>query len=146
MVLYKGDVREMSELENMLIRHEGIRLKPYIDSVGKTTIGVGRNLDDNGITKDEALFMLRNDIRYATVELFANYPWSYALDTKRQDALIDMVFNLGITRFGKFKKMIAAFEDKNYVVAAHEMLDSKWAAQVGARAKELANMVRHGED
>ncbi len=132
-------------LRKLLVRHEDIKLKLYRDSVGKMTIGVGRNLDDNGISKEEALHLLDNDLREITAELFAAYPWVSTLKVPRQDALIDMAFNLGLPRFGKFKKMLAALENQDYRVAALEMLDSKWARQVGNRAIELANMVEQGQ-
>ena len=132
-------------LEEMLIKHEGLKLKPYTDTVGKMTVGVGRNLDDNGISKDEALFMLRNDIETITGELSNSFPFVDGLCVARQDALINMAFNLGMPRFKKFKRMIAALRDGDFTQAACEMLDSKWAKQVGNRAIELADIIKTGE-
>lgn len=132
-----------NELRAMLIRQEGLRLKPYVDSVGKTSIGVGRNLTDNGILESEAYAMLDNDIAMHTAEavklpVFAN------LDSVRQDVLIDMVFNMGLPRVLGFKHMLAALAAKDWDGAADQMLESKWATQVGNRARELAQMVRTG--
>ena len=131
-------------LTDTLIRHEGMRLEPYQDTVGKLTIGVGRNLDDNGISREEALLLLSNDIDQARAELLSCYPWVASLNQTRQDALINMVFNLGMPRFSKFRKMLAAMEEGDFDQAAQEMLDSRWAEQVKGRAIELARRMAMG--
>ena len=133
----------IEQLKKMLIRHEALRLKPYKDSVGKLTIGVGRNLDDRGITEAEAMLLLSNDIGDALADA-KKFSWFGQLDSARQDVIVNMVFNLGLTRFSGFKKMIAALEHGNYPEAADQMLDSKWARQVGLRASELSQMMREG--
>ncbi len=130
----------------MLIRHEGLRLKPYKDSVGKLTIGVGRNLDDKGITKEEAMHLLLNDIYDTMSDLDRTLPWWRGLDEVRKAILINMCFNLGLPRLMTFRKMLKALEDRNYELAAKEMLDSKWAKQVGNRAIELSEMMRTGKE
>lgn len=127
----------------MLIRHEGLRLKPYKCTAGKLTIGVGRNLDDNGITEAEARMMLNYDIEMSRAPLL-KLKWFTELNTPRQDAVINMVFNLGFPRFMKFKKTIAYLEAKDYENAAVEMLNSTWAKQVGDRAVELAAIILSG--
>ena len=133
----------IEQLKKMLIRHEALRLKPYKDSVGKLTIGVGRNLDDRGITEAEAMLLLSNDIGSAMNDA-QSFPWFKALDSVRQDVVLDMLFNLGKQRFSGFRKMIIAIENTGYPRAADEMLDSKWAQQVGLRATELSQMMRTG--
>ena len=132
-------------LKNILIRHEGLKLKPYRDTKGKLTIGVGRNLDDVGISEDEAMYLLENDIRRAEETaghccaehgvLFESLPEDARL------VLIDMAFNLGY-RLKGFRKMFAAIKRGDFVEAAKEMLDSRWARQVGRRAEELAEIMR----
>ncbi|HYF56553.1 MAG TPA: glycoside hydrolase family protein [Salinarimonas sp.] len=134
----------MANLTQQLIRHEGLRLKPYRDTEGKLTVGVGRNLDDRGISESEALYLLANDIAIAEKDLDRNAPWWRQLSGPRRQALLNMVFNLGWPRLSGFRSMLAALQTGDYEVAAKEMLDSKWAAQVGNRAKELAGMVRSG--
>ncbi|GAB6191135.1 glycoside hydrolase family protein [Desulfocastanea catecholica] len=134
----------MSELQKMLIRHEGLRLQPYRCPAGKLTIGVGHNLDDNGISKEIAMVILQHDIAEHMAELNAAFPWIRSLNYARQDAMVDMAFNLGLPRFAKFKKMLAAMEAGDYATAHDEMLDSKWARQVGGRAQELARMTLTG--
>ncbi len=132
-------------LKAVLVRHEGLKLRPYRDTVGKLTIGVGRNLDDRGITKDEALYMLENDIRTAEEELDQRIPWWRELDDVRQEVLLNMAFNLGVPKLMKFKRFLKALKEGNYGQASDEMLNSLWAQQVGRRAKELAFAMRNGE-
>jgi lysozyme len=130
---------------NLIKKHEGKSLKPYKDTEGKLTIGYGRNLDDVGISEVEAQEMLLTDAlaaERAAVRLFKVYP---ELSITRQAVLINMMYNLGYNKLSGFKKMIAAVESKDYSKAASEMLNSKWAKQVGARAVELAEMMRGGE-
>ena len=133
------------DLIEQLKRHEGFRSKPYHCTAGKLTIGYGRNLDDVGISKTEAEQLLKNDIQQCINQLIARFPVVEKLDTVRFDCLINMCFNLGITRLSKFKKMWAAIEAKQYRRASEEMLDSKWANQVGVRAQELAYQMLTGK-
>lgn len=127
-----------------LMRDEGVRLKPYKDMVGKLTIGVGRNLDDVGITQVEAAHMLDGDIQRAASELDTQMRWWRNLDETRQRVLLNMAFNLGVSGLLKFKNTLAAVQAGKYADAAEGMLKSKWAEQVGQRAVRLANMMRGG--
>lgn len=131
-------------LRSQLERHEGLRLKPYRDTVGKLTVGYGRNLDDVGITPEEAELMLDNDI--STVERQLETVDEYqALDPVRQAVLANLCFNVGFKGIIGFKRMWRALAKRDYAGAAAEMLDSKWANQVGQRATELARIMRTGE-
>ena len=132
------------ELEQQLIKHEDLRLKPYRCTAGRLTLGVGRNLDDNGITKAEAMMMLRNDLTRTRFGLEKVFPGFLGLSRRRRMALIDMCFNLGLPRFLQFKKMLAAVVARDFSLAAEEMLSSAWAKQVGQRAQTLATMMREG--
>lgn len=134
-----------SRILDLLKIHEGVKLNPYTDTVGKLTIGIGRNLIDVGISKGEAEYLALNDISYHYEYLYKNYPWFKELDEVRQIALVDMQFNLGAVGFSKFKNMISALEKKNYAAAAFYALESKWADQVGKRAKDLSEMIRTAE-
>lgn len=127
----------------MLIRHEGLRLRPYKDSVGKLTIGVGRNLDDKGISEPEAMLLLSNDIGAALADA-KTLVWFNKLDSVRQDVIVNMIFNLGLPRFVGFKNTLRAIEMANWEEAVVQMLDSKWAKQVGKRAEDLAFMMMTG--
>jgi len=140
----KGEYKEL--VRKMLIRHEGLRLKPYRCSAGKLTIGVGRNIEDNGISEEEAYLMLENDIIEVRDSLEKKYNWFERLNEVRKAVVIDMAFNLGIPRFGAFKKTIALIESEDFEEAGKEMLRSKWAVQVGYRARELAEMMRSGKE
>ena len=134
----------MSRLQKMLIRHEGLKLKPYRDQMGKLTIGVGRCLDDVGISLDEALMMLDSDIKVATMEA-AKLKGFGSLNAPRQDVIISMIFNLGAGGFAKFTNLIKALAEEDYLEVSSQMLNSKWASQVGPRAAELAKIMRDGE-
>ncbi len=129
---------------SQLIRHEGFCAKPYKDTVGKTTIGYGRNLDDVGITKKEAEYLLMNDIasaEQAARNLFHQFDY---LNENRKAVLINMAFNMGEKGLGSFGKMRNYISAEDWKSAAKEMLASKWSEQVGNRAKELARMMENG--
>jgi lysozyme len=130
--------------KKLITGHEGLRLKPYKCTAGKWTIGVGRNLDDVGISEAEADVLLENDIDRVLSELERLDFWR-GLDSVRQVVLVDMCFNLGWPRLSGFSKMLAAIRNKDYSSAAVEMLDSRWAAQVGKRAVTLSKMMKTGE-
>lgn len=127
-----------------LIRDEGMELKPYRCTAGKLTIGVGRNLDDRGITRDEASYLLKNDIAICEKDLDRVVPNWRNLSDARQRVLINMAFNLGIARLSGFKKFIANIQMNDFKAAAREMMDSTWAKQVGQRAARLRDMMERG--
>jgi len=122
---------------------EGLRLFPYRCTAGKLTIGYGRNLDDVGISKEEAEYLLMKDLEKAEKEA-EKFPVFKKLNQARKDVLIEMVFNLGYARLYGFKKMFAALEKGDYSEAANQMLDSNWHKQVGKRAERLAYFMRIG--
>lgn len=137
-------VFDRGQLVAELIRDEGIRLKPYSDTVGKLTIGVGRNLDANGISRDEAMTLLQHDIDTAANDCRRSFPWWPSLDDTRQRVLLNMCFNMGLPTLLTFRRTLSAVADGDYNKAADGMLASKWAEQVGDRAKRLAAMMRTG--
>ena len=134
----------MDLLIEQLKKHEGFRAKPYLCTAGKLTIGYGRNLDDVGVTESEAAELLRQDIARARHDVYVNIGFAHLLDDARLDVLINMCFNLGIYRLMGFKKMLTALEQRDYMQASAEMLDSRWARQVGGRAVELAIQMQSG--
>lgn len=137
-------------LRAQLRRHEGTgpqrrgRFLPYTDTVGKLTLGYGRNLEDVGLSQTEADFLLDNDIDERVRALASLFPWFVTLDEVRQRALVDMAF-MGILKLLGFKKMLNALERGDYETAATEALDSRWAEQVKGRADTVAHMLRTGE-
>lgn len=135
----------MASLEDQLITHEGLELKPYQCTADKLTIGVGRNIEDRGITEDEARYLLKNDIKIVEDELLSKKPMVAELDAVRQRVLVDMGFNLGIPTLLKFQNMWLAIEQEDFIQASIEMMDSRWARQVGQRAHKLSEAMRIGE-
>ena len=138
----------MDKLLEMLKRHEGVESHAYECSEGKITVGVGRNIDQEGgigLSDDEVDYLLQNDVQRVIKELASEYTWFGDLDDVRRDAMVDISFNLGATRLRLFKRALAAMEEGQYKVAATEFLDSKWAKQVGSRALELTDMISSGE-
>lgn len=131
-------------LRSQLERHEGLRLKPYRDTVGKLTIGYGRNLEDVGISRDEADFMLDNDIDQVERQLETVDEYQ-SLCPCRQTVIANMAFNMGFAGVMEFKNMWAAIGRKDWSRASKEMLDSHWSRQVGSRAVELSEIMRTGE-
>ncbi len=138
-------LEDRAKLREQLQRHEGFRRFVYLDTVGKRTIGYGRNLDDVGIAQHEAAYLMSGDIDIAIRELVARYPWFPDLDPVRQSVITNMAFNLGAVRLAKFARTLGCVSRGQYGEAADHMLDSKWAVQVGKRAVELAAQMRTGE-
>ena len=157
---------DRQDLIDKLVVAEGLRLQVYKDTIGIDTIGIGRNLEDRGISKEEldwmdiptidhvyewgiteadAVYLATNDVQIVEEELVRAHPCVDRLDSVRQLILIDMAFNMGVPRLCKFKKMWAAVEAEDFPTAAKEMLDSRWARQVKGRATKLANAMHNGE-
>ena len=128
----------------LLIKHEGVRLRPYMDTVGKLTVGVGRNLTDNGISQDEAMMLLVNDIEACRAQMQQAFPWAAFMTPARRDVLTSLIFNIGLGGVKEFKLMLAQLGSCNYADAADELLNSRYARQVGQRAVDLANIMRIG--
>lgn len=144
----------IDQVAEQIMHHEGVRLAVYDDATGKPivagdtvqgnpTIGVGRLLtDDRGITEDEVMMLLRNDLTWVAKKA-ESYGFWHRLDSARQMVIMGMIFNMG-NRFDQFKKMIAALEVGDYIEASAQMLDSRWAKTVKGRAVELAEQMRTG--
>ena len=151
---------------NKLIAHEGLRLQVYQDTLGIDTIGIGRNLEDRGITQEEldwmdipnmdavyeygiseadAMYLAQNDVQIVEEELLRAHPCVEDLDAVRQLVLVDMAFNMGVPRLCKFVKMWNAIHEQKFATASKEMLDSRWANQVKSRAVKLSNAMYNGE-
>ena len=154
------------DLIDKLVVSEGLRLQVYKDTLGIDTIGIGRNLEDRGITKEEldwmdipsmdtvyemgiteadAVYLATNDVQIVEEELCRAHPCVDSLDSVRQLVVMDMAFNMGVPRLKKFKNMWAAIHDNDFKTAAKEMLDSRWARKVKGRATRLAHAMATGE-
>ena len=138
--------------------HEGCVLKPYLCPTKHETIGIGHNVEarpftaeelkaigdwKQGITKNMAYMICRNDVNLCLEKLKTLDFWKQ-LDDERQYALIDICFNIGFVGLKKFRKMLKALSEKNYVESSNQLLDSKYATQTGKRAKRIAKLIRTG--
>lgn len=136
---------QLSYLIKLLKRDEGERLKPYRCTAGKLTIGVGRNLEDVGISKEESDYLLTNDISRVTVEISRHLPWALKLDDARFSVILSMVFQMGMGGVKNFRKFLNALQMGDYTKASIEMMDSKWAQHDSPnRAKRLSEVMRTG--
>jgi lysozyme len=150
----EGESMGVTSLEDLLVEHEGVRLKPYDDATGrplkageslqgKLTIGVGRNVTDTGITHKEALALLKADIAHAKQQA-GRYKWFPSLNKARQACILSMIFNMGSIE--GFRKMRAAIAVKDWTMAVREMHDSLWATQIGQkRLADLTEMMKTGK-
>jgi lysozyme len=145
---------DLERLQRQLILHEGLRLTPYRCTAGKLTVGVGHNLEADGgdaglilrrpvmmdteITKDEAMLLLEHDIACTLPGIQRLIPSWDSLSDNRQHVMMDMAFNLGLHGLSKFRRVLDAIEAKDFDQAAYQMLQSRWAGQVGKRAERLA--------
>ena len=135
----------MNKLIEQLKIHEGVKLKPYKCTAGKLTIGVGKNIEDNGITLEEAEYLLQNDIAEARSQLLHAFPWVGELNDARISAMINFTFNVGIGTVKKFENTLSYMQSGEWDKAADEMMDSRWARQVGNRAIEVTEQIRTGK-
>jgi lysozyme len=134
----------VDKLIKQLKKHEGVELKPYKCTSNKLTIGIGRNLEDVGISEHEAEYLLMNDLdTYMTAA--KTYDWYAGLNDARKAVIVNMLFNMGQTNFNKFLKMKQALDVGDHAEAAKQMLDSRWAKQVKGRSEELAKQMETGK-
>lgn len=133
-----------ADLKALIEKDEGRKRKPYFDTKGKCSIGVGRNLTDRGLSDAEIDFLFENDLRMAVNDVEFFFPWAGKLSRPRQMVLVDMCFNLGVSKLRGFSKMLLNAAHGDFEKAADEMLDSEWAHEVGERARLLSEMMRRG--
>ena len=130
------------KIQEMIINHEGYRRHPYLCTAGKSTIGIGRNLTDKGISREEAMYLLDNDIRECTADLLAIFPGQFdSFPENVKMVLLDMRFQMGPGGFRLFKNMIAAVKKQDWPGMVVQMWNSKWYRQTNNRALELIGMV-----
>jgi lysozyme len=132
----------MSRIKDMLIQHEGLRTFPYHDSVGKLTIGVGHNLTDCGLPKEIIDLLLNYDITDKQIQLSERLYWFDTLPELAKLVLTDMAFNMGVSGLLTFTKTLEYIKQGDYKNASIEMLNSKWAKQVGQRANDLSEILK----
>lgn len=141
----------ITDIIEQLKRDEGFRPTPYLDSVGKKTIGYGHNLIarplpgvEGGITVARGELILLDDVADIESTLARAIPWLTSLDDARQGVLLNMSFNIGVHGVQGFHNMLAYTQSKQFSVAADQMIASKWYTQVGARAERLVKQMRTG--
>lgn len=131
----------IDELTTQLRRDEGEVLTAYQDHLGYWTLGIGRLIDSRkggGITREEAAYLLRNDISKVDKALQVSLPWFPTLSEARKGVLLNMAFQLGVSGLLKFKNTLKMVEQGEYAKASVAMLDSEWAKQTPERAKRLS--------
>ena len=137
----------MSNLTEMLRRHEGCETHAYSCTANRLTIGCGRNIDPAGglgLSEDEIIYLLENDINRVTEELTNEFAWFSGLNEPRRDAMINICFNMGLTRLRLFRLALGAMQNLDYSTAAAEFINSNWSQQTGNRAIEVALMIKTG--
>lgn len=138
---------DIDKLVAQLTSNEGYRRFPYLDTKGKTTIGVGRNLTDKGISKDEGRMLLQNDIAEAVAAARTEPWWAIVADDDvRARAMVDLVFNMGIGKLRTFVHALSALAGGDFNSAADQFVDSAWYREVGIRGPKIVGMIRTGQD
>lgn len=152
---------EVTIVQHLLIEDEGMELLPYFDCCGKffrkcscvsdgkrqgkLSIGVGRNIEDIGISENEAMGLELNDVIRVNLEIARAFSWFGKLNTPRRVVIVSMCFNLGLAGLKEFKKMITSIESGDFESAGNQMLNSKWASQIKSRATRLAKIMKSGQ-
>ena len=152
--------KSSDNLYNQLARHEGVVRKPYYDTKGNLTVGIGFNLNDSnnqkvlrklnirkedlskGLNDNQIKALFDESMKIAKADALKYLPNLYSHPVQVQNAIIDMSFNLGYNRLNKFTELRKSLMNKDYKTAANNMLKSLWAKQVGKRATYLADLVR----
>jgi lysozyme len=130
------------EITRQLKQDEGFRSKTYKDTVGKTSIGYGRNLDDVGISEAEGDMLLAGDLQKAQAWVTSHLQWALHLSERRYGVLVQLAFNMGGDKLMEFRKMLSALQNGDFETAAQEMESSHWYTEVGARAHRLVTQMR----
>lgn len=131
-------IKDQQLARQLIMKHESFRDRCYVDTTGNLTIGYGHNLRSVPITNLAGEQILDDDLQWHIIHLPIAYPTFNNLNAARQAVLLDMSYNLGLQGLLAFEKMLQAIKEENWKVAEFEMLNSKWADQVGSRAKEDA--------
>ena len=135
----------INNLKARIEQHEGKRKFPYKDQFDNITIGIGRNLSGAGLSNDEILYLYGNDVQNAIHDAYKVFgEYFNTLSDARQEVLIEMIFQLGINRFRKFKETIEYIKSGEHEAASREMMNSTWAQQVPKRASELSKLYKKG--
>ena len=131
------------ELLTQIKQDEGLRLTAYQDTLGNWTIGYGHTPATEGQvwTLADAEAALLDDVDRAANDVDMAFPWAEAMGVIRWSVLVNMAFNMGLSRLQEFHMALEAMQAGNYPEAATQMLNSLWASQVGGRATRLAQQM-----
>lgn len=129
----------------MAMENENYSDKPYHCTAGKLTIGYGRNIEERGITWDEAKMLLAHDLMEAHNVLMGEFDFYERLNDARKAVMMDLYHNMGLTRLLGFKKMLSAAQMGNFDEAAKELKDSRYFTQVGRRGRRNFTMMKFGK-
>ena len=135
----------IDQVTESLREEEGWSSTIYKCSENKMSLGYGRNVDPDGgigITREEGEFMLANDVRRTIEELENAFPQFGDLDQQRTAVLIELGFQLGMPTLRKFTNMLGGLWAGDNDRAADELLDSRYARQVPARARRYAERLQ----
>jgi lysozyme len=132
-----SDTFDLSDLRDELTLDEGVKSRPYTDTVGNVTIGRGRNLSAVGLSLDEIEYLWANDVARACVDLDAHLAWWRTLPAQQQRVMINLAFNMGIDGLLSFEHFLDAMQRQDWIVAAGELQDSKWWGEVGFRGPRM---------
>lgn len=130
-------------LKAQLRAHEGVRRFAYMDTVGKISVGVGRNLSDKGLSPREIDFLLDNDVDECVADVAA-LPWFSGLDEVRQHVLLDLRFNLGAAGLRRFPALLNALSERDFPRAAKSLRESRFYVQTKSRGVHLVGMLQTG--
>ena len=138
------------KVKEMLVRHEGTMCTLYQCTEDKWTIGVGRNLSDRGITEEEAMYLLDNDIKRVIGQLDQYWTVWRSFPEKAQLCCVDMSFQMGIKGFMGFRRTRALMEMGMWLQASEELLDSRYHVQLPNRSsynsRQLALCTKDGKE
>ena len=142
---------DRNKLMEELKYDEGCVNEVYKDHLGYATFGVGHLIKKSdpefgkdmgtAVPEERVTECFNEDIDIVCEELDRNLPWWRGLTDNRRRILANMCFNLGYPRLSGFKNFLAALKDEDWEKAAEEMMDSRWADQVGPRAERLRNRI-----
>ena len=136
------DTFNLIEMKKELEMDEGYKKAPYRDTVGKITIGVGRNLTDNGLSDSEIDFMLENDIENCYKQLQQKYPWFLSLPEPQQRVMINLCFNMGLNRLAQFGTFLGFMSRREFAQAAADLETTAWYEQVGERGPRMVERLK----
>ena len=138
-------------LREQLKIDEDVKYEIYKDHLGYPTFGIGHLIteddpehgepDGTEISEDRVNEIFESDVAKFVSEAKILFPDLDELPDVAQQVIVNMAFNMGRPRLSKFKNFIAGVNDRDWTRAAEEMMDSRWADQVGARATRLRNLI-----